>query len=167
MYALMIMEHFNNSRPFHIICSKQPGSSVATTLTAGEAVKKHVGILDIRNSQFRLNSTPLTQVRSFAMGHIILSECEELDPDDAGVDDAITDILAEKVQHLIEEAREESMLLNSRDKDDRSYEYNKTLKYQLHKPEHVLVRLRVEHTGFSTLNNQRFGSRFVNEVVRY
>lgn len=32
-------------------------------------------------------------------------------------------------------------------------------------PDQVLVRLKVEHSGFTTLNNQRFGSKFVGEVV--
>jgi hypothetical protein len=38
-------------------------------------------------------------------------------------------------------------------------------KYNIKNPEQVLVRLKVEHSGFTTLNNQRFGSRFVGEVV--
>ncbi len=38
-------------------------------------------------------------------------------------------------------------------------------KYTLQNPDQVLVRLKVEHSGFTTLNNQRFGSRFVGEVV--
>ena len=38
-------------------------------------------------------------------------------------------------------------------------------KYALKNPEKVLVRLKVEHTGFTTLNNQRFGSKFVGQVV--
>jgi hypothetical protein len=38
-------------------------------------------------------------------------------------------------------------------------------KYTIKNPEQVLVRLKVEHSGFTTLNNQRFGSRFVGEVV--
>lgn len=38
-------------------------------------------------------------------------------------------------------------------------------KYTLQYPDQVLVRLKVEHSGFTTLNNQRFGSRFVGEVV--
>ena len=38
-------------------------------------------------------------------------------------------------------------------------------KYALRNPEKVLVRLKVEHTGFTTLNNQRFGSKFVGQVV--
>lgn len=38
-------------------------------------------------------------------------------------------------------------------------------KYMIKNPERVLVRLKVEHTGFTTLNNQRFGSQFVGQVV--
>ena len=38
-------------------------------------------------------------------------------------------------------------------------------KYFIKQPEKVLVRLKVEHSGFTTLNNQRFGSQFVGEVV--
>ena len=38
-------------------------------------------------------------------------------------------------------------------------------RYEIRDPEKVLVRLRVEHTGFSTLNNQRFGAQFVGRVA--
>jgi double-strand break repair protein MRE11 len=38
-------------------------------------------------------------------------------------------------------------------------------KYTIKNPERVLVRLKVEHTGFTTLNNQRFGSQFVGQVA--
>ena len=33
--------------------------------------------------------------------------------------------------------------------------------YILEKPDQILVRLNVEHSRFGTLNNQRFGSKFV------
>ena len=38
-------------------------------------------------------------------------------------------------------------------------------KYRLEKPDKILVRLKVEHLGFGTINNQRFGSKFVQEVA--
>eukprot|EP00804_Cyclotella_cryptica_P029921 CCRYP_017825-RA/>CCRYP_017825-RA protein AED:0.49 eAED:0.29 QI:0/0/0/1/1/1/2/0/96 len=38
-------------------------------------------------------------------------------------------------------------------------------KYTLHYPGQVLVRLKVEHSGFTTMSNQRFGSRFVGEAL--
>ena len=40
----------------------QPGSSVATSLCEGEAVPKHVGLLEIKGSDFRLQAIPLSQV---------------------------------------------------------------------------------------------------------
>ena len=38
-------------------------------------------------------------------------------------------------------------------------------KYRLENPEQILVRLRVYHSGFSTLNNHRFGSKFFEEAA--
>ena len=37
-------------------------------------------------------------------------------------------------------------------------------KYKLENLVHISVRLKVEHSGFGTLNNQRFGSKFVEEA---
>ncbi|CAN0347442.1 unnamed protein product, partial [Discosporangium mesarthrocarpum] len=37
--------------------------------------------------------------------------------------------------------------------------------YLVEKREQVLVRLRVEHSNFPTLNNQRFGSQFMGKVA--
>ena len=37
--------------------------------------------------------------------------------------------------------------------------------YRLEKPDQILVRLKVEHSGFGTLDNQRFGSNFFEEVT--
>ena len=59
------------------------------------------------------------------------------------------------------------------DEDERSYlEETKKMQRQKHKqvinlikPEEVLVRLKVEHNGFSTLNNQRFGFLFVGQAA--
>ena len=36
--------------------------------------------------------------------------------------------------------------------------------YSLEKPDHISVRLKEEHSGFGTLNNQGFGSKLVEEV---
>ena len=38
-------------------------------------------------------------------------------------------------------------------------------KYRLGNPYQALMRRKVEHSGFVTLNNQRFGSKFVEEVA--
>ena len=40
-------------------------------------------------------------------------------------------------------------------------------KYRLENPDQVLVRLKVEHSVFVTLNNQMFGSNFFEEAVPF
>lgn len=144
----------------------QPGSSVATSLSEGEAAKKHVGILDIRGSQFRLVAAALSQVRPFAVGSVALSETR-LDPMDDGIDEAMTEFLAGQVHKLIKEARNEALpILGDRSSSSNDMdEILRELHYRVQHPEQVLVRLKVEHSGFTTLNNSRFGSQFVNEVV--
>jgi hypothetical protein len=56
----------------------QPGTSVATNLVEGEAVRKKVGILDIQGKNFRLHPVPLTQVRSFVTTGISLKETNSM-----------------------------------------------------------------------------------------
>jgi double-strand break repair protein MRE11 len=147
----------------------QPGSSVATSLTGGEAVRKQVGLLEIKANQFRLQPIPLTQVRSFVMGELSLQEQhKELDPEDPKVDVKMTKILEEEVRMLVFEAREKrkALLSDAAAGGNSVVRHKDALKYKLEKPDEVLVRLKVEHSGFSTLNNQRFGARFVGDVVR-
>lgn len=146
----------------------QPGSSVATSLTSGETVRKQVGLLEIKANQFRLNAIPLTQVRSFVMGALSLQDQRKpLDPDDPKIDQKVTKILEEEVRLLAFEAREKHKnLLRDAIAAGNDAHRQKSVKYKLEKPDEVLIRLKVEHTGFTTLNNQRFGARFVGEVVR-
>ncbi len=146
----------------------QPGSSVATSLTEGESMRKHVGILDIRGAQFRMVPVPLTQVRAFSMGQISLSE-SNLDPNDHRIDEAMKERLADEVVKLTNEARNNSSLVkNDAQAAAGSHvdnDHTKHLHFHVKEPNQVLVRLKVEHSGFSTLHNQRFGSQFVNQVV--
>lgn len=82
----------------------QPGSSVATSLTMGEARRKHVGVLDIRGQQFRLKPVPLESVRSFALGDASLSDWVrdgKLDREDPKVEERMSDLLAEEVEKLV------------------------------------------------------------------
>ena len=160
----------------------QPGSSVATSLTAGEAQRKHIGILDIRGSNFRLLPIPLTQVRSFVMGELHLADQPRLDPDDPKVDQKIQKLLEDQVRVLIHNARE-----NTKETFEAAYKAGNVLAKHyldnqhgdkdpcpllnsLQRRDEVLVRIKVEHSGFSTVNNQRFGAKFVGQVanpVRY
>ncbi|KAL7512292.1 hypothetical protein ACHAXN_012756 [Cyclotella atomus] len=155
----------------------QPGSSVATSLTMGEARRKQVGILDIRGQQFRLKPVPLGSVRSFALGDASLNEWVDsgaLDREDPKVEEKMTNMLAAEVEKLIQRAREDAEHLRqdieaqaqaNADIEDEFDPDKRERKYTLQHPDQVLVRLKVEHSGFTTLNNQRFGSRFVGEVA--
>ena len=145
----------------------QPGSTVATSLSAGETARKHVGLLDVRGNQFRLTPIPLTQVRAFTIGETSLSgPGSSLDPEDPRIDEKMSRTLEEQVRALLREARRKHKALRSQaaqtGNDPKDLVDNI---YQLEKPDSVLVRLKVEHSGFSTLNNQRFGAKFVGEVA--
>lgn len=146
----------------------QPGSSVATSLVPGEAARKKIGILDVKGRNFRLHPVPLTQCRTFVTTSLSLREHRtELDPEDPKVDAKITTMLVEEVELLRKNAldRMEEVLVDARKAGNNAGEKDCNLKYKLHRPEEVLVRIRVEHSGFSTINNQRFGAQFVGKVA--
>ncbi|PRP74445.1 DNA repair exonuclease [Planoprotostelium fungivorum] len=135
-HECMITPQISSVGKYYIM---QPGSSVATALSEGESKKKHVGLLEIRGDKFRLTPIPLKTTRPFIMEEIILST-EDVDPNDT---EAVTELLASKVEEMIEKANSET---------------ENTLGM---KP---LIRLKVEYTGFTALNPQRFGQRFVGRV---
>ncbi|OQR93473.1 double-strand break repair protein [Achlya hypogyna] len=128
---------------FHIT---QPGSSVATSLIEGEAKPKKVGILEVCGSQFRLVAEPLRSVRPFKIADVVLSDVDGLDPADPKIADKIHAVLSTRVQELLDEAAAD-VTATSADAME------------------VLVRLRVEHTGYPVINNQRFGAQFVGRVA--
>lgn len=135
---------------------------------AGEAVQKKVGILDIRGTSFRLRPIPLTQVRTFAIGELSLSDQPDLNPDDPKVEQNVKQRLKEEVDLLIHRAKRKSKELIREARRCGNIvagaaEY--PLENQLRKPQEVLVRLKVEHAGFSAVNNQRFGAGFVGQAA--
>lgn len=128
----------------------QPGSSVATSLIEGEARPKHVAVMEINGQSFRMSNRVLKTVRPFKIEEIVLSEVEELDPNDPDITERIHAVLDERVREMLGEAEIE--------------------RRQQEEPVHpelneILVRLRVEHTGFPVLHNQRFGSKYVGKVA--
>ncbi|KAL3788485.1 hypothetical protein ACHAW5_002544 [Stephanodiscus triporus] len=158
----------------------QPGSSVATSLTAGESRRKQVGLLEIKGQQFRLRPLTLTCVRGFAVGDVNLGDRARehggvLDVEDPKVEERMMEVLAAEVEALIQKARDEAEHMQQDAEDEavrlRALEDEfddpdkPQRKYMIKNPERVLVRLKVEHSGFTTLNNQRFGSQFVGQVA--
>lgn len=63
----------------------QPGSSVATALSEGEAKPKHVFLLEVSGNDYRVQAMPLTRVRPFLHEAVCLRDTPELDPEDAEV----------------------------------------------------------------------------------
>ncbi|RHY34596.1 hypothetical protein DYB32_000806 [Aphanomyces invadans] len=124
----------------------QPGSSVATSLV--EAKPKKIGVLEILDNNFRYRAVPLKTVRPFKMAEVCLRDHKHLDPSDPKVGDKISALLARKVQDLIDEEAAENPRA---DRQDTAMQ--------------MLVRIKVEHTGFPVLSNQRFGGQFVGKVA--
>ena len=150
----------------------QPGSSVATSLTEGEAVRKHVGLLEIRGAQFRITPLPLTRLRGFAIADLSLSD--HLDPDDPKVDLKVLNLLRLQVEQLIDQAREHASQLHDAllealtklqvENATQIVDRTDSL-FSIQNADQVLCRLRVEHSGFTSLNNQRFGAHLVGQVA--
>ncbi|KAJ3296809.1 Double-strand break repair protein mre11a [Rhizoclosmatium sp. JEL0117] len=138
----------NDEKGFYIT---QPGSSVATSLSEGETIAKHVGILEIfPDKEFKLDKVALKTVRPFVMGDIVLADIK-LKARQKMDEKRISDVLCDKVDEMIEEAKQQWLAAD----DEREEE-------DFPKP---LIRLRVDYSNFTTLNPQRFGQRFVDKVA--
>lgn len=110
----------------------------------------------------------MTQVRSFVTTELAIRDHRDgLDPDDPQVEKKMTDVLTEEVRVQVLNARDkaEEVEKAALKAGNNAAEADSDLKHRLNKPEEVLVRLRVEHSGFSTLNNQRFGANFIGKVA--
>ncbi|KAM1356608.1 hypothetical protein ACFX13_031438 [Malus domestica] len=124
---------------FHIT---QPGSSVATSLIDGESKPKHVLLLEIKGNQYRPTKIPLTSVRPFEYTEIVLKDEPEIDPNDPN---SILEHLDKVVNSLIEKSRK-----------------NVVSGSPIQLP---LVRIKVDYSGFMTINPQRFGQKYVGKVA--
>ncbi|XP_017353892.1 double-strand break repair protein MRE11 isoform X1 [Cebus imitator] len=135
----------NEQQLFYI---SQPGSSVVTSLSPGEAVKKHVGLLRVKGRKMNMQKIPLHTVRQFFMEDIVLANHPDIfNPDNPKVTQAIQSFCLEKIEEMLENAERER-LGNS------------------HQPEKPLVRLRVDYSGgFEPFNVLRFSQKFVDRVA--
>lgn len=68
----------------------QPGSSVATSLSEGESIDKHIALLTIYHDKFKCEPIKLETVRPFIFKSINLHDYEdELDLDDGDIKDKV------------------------------------------------------------------------------
>ncbi|KAK2004326.1 DNA repair protein [Colletotrichum falcatum] len=144
----------NPETGFHVM---QPGSSVATSLVPGEAVPKHVAILNVTGKDFKVEKLPLKTVRPFVTRDIQLST----DPRFKGLHtkkdnrQELTKRLMVVVEEMIQEANEEWYAVQDNDEEE---------------PPLPLIRLKVEYTApeggqYDCENPQRFSNRFIGKVA--
>ncbi|EDL25006.1 double-strand break repair protein MRE11 isoform 2 [Mus musculus] len=87
----------NEQQLFYV---SQPGSSVVTSLSPGEAVKKHVGLLRIKGRKMNMQKLPLRTVRRFFIEDVVLANHPNLfNPDNPKVTQAIQSFCLEKVDY--------------------------------------------------------------------
>ncbi|KAL8431399.1 hypothetical protein Efla_001754 [Eimeria flavescens] len=215
----------------------QPGSSIATSLTAGEAQQKHVFILEVeaaltglRDSQmgwgdcFRLRAVPLQTVRPLIVEDVSLADvCQgtstsrrgatptaPTDPREAAADreawGALTSLVEDILRRYSQTAgvdltanallpvTQQHQQQKSAPQPRRRQAYQLFCNYRAGATQDLvsaptvsaggplaevitakrsaeilqrlpLVRIRVEHTGFSTISAPRFASQFVGKVA--
>lgn len=155
-HECIIDPRYNPETSFHVM---QPGSSVATSLVAGEAVPKHVAIVSVTGKEFKVEKHRIRSVRPFLVKEIALSSDRRfrgLEKKKENKQD-ITYKLMEIVEEMIDEAKQEWMEVQ--DEDERSQDVPLPL-----------IRLRVEYSAhdggkFDIENPQRFSNRFVGKVA--
>ncbi|XP_060090909.1 double-strand break repair protein MRE11 [Heteronotia binoei] len=135
----------NEQQLFYV---SQPGSSVVTSLSPGEAVKKHVGLLLIKGKKMNLRKIPLQTVRPFYIEDVVLTEHPDIfNPDNPKVMQAVQAFCMEKVETMLDNA-ERARLGNPR------------------QPEKPLIRLRVDYSGgFEPFSVVRFSQKYMDRIA--
>ncbi|CAN8104592.1 unnamed protein product [Discula destructiva] len=148
----------NPETGFHVM---QPGSSVATSLIAGEADTKHVAIVSITGEEFKSEKIALKTVRPFIHKEIVLKT--ELNFKKLQFQknnrETITIQLIDVIEKMIEQANE--MWLAKQEDPEDIPEDARPL---------PLIRLKVDYSAeeggvFDIENPQRFSNRFVGKVA--
>jgi double-strand break repair protein MRE11 len=157
-HECLIDPTYNPETTFHVM---QPGSSIATSLVPGEAVPKHVAIINVTGREFKVEKIRLKTVRPFITKEIVLATDKRF-KHLAKVKDNRTKLTKELmtvVEELIEKAKSDWIALQEGDAE------------ALEEVPLPLVRLKVEfspgETGgkFDCENPQRFSSRFIGRVA--
>lgn len=151
----------------------QPGASVVTSLSRGEAGSKYCCVVEVQGSTFR--SVPLeVPTRPFIFAEVSLAA--KLPEEDLHDESAIHDLLAEEVRQAIETSKGFLHDRNVRFQTEQA-ELKRTFDvyhhWQVPQQQDVepLIRLRVDTTTADgqeqcpTLANVRFGQQFVDSVA--
>ncbi|KAG4074814.1 hypothetical protein HA402_006453 [Bradysia odoriphaga] len=140
-----IVPKANEDKGFSV---SQPGSSVATSLSEGEAIDKHVGLLFIHGIRFQMQPIKLKSVRPFVFDSIHLAEVEEeLGFNEGNTVDKVQDYVAKKVEDML-------VVAKSKESDHPN------------QPQEPLIRLQVFYSSEDQLFNAiRFGQQYNQKVA--
>ena len=132
----------------------QPGSSVATALVDGESRPKHVAILQLHKQQWKLDAIPLRTVRPFLMRDVTLADHDGGEYD-LQVEADLTEFLVQQVDAMLAEVAEKNdqargTALTAADESLANF---------------PLLRLKINYSGYGTINPAKFGARFVEKVA--
>ncbi|KAJ3590259.1 hypothetical protein NHX12_008213 [Muraenolepis orangiensis] len=135
----------NEQRLFYVT---QPGSSVATSLSPGEAAKKHIGLLRVKGRKMNLEKIPLNTVRQFFIQDVVLADHQDhFTPETPQLTKKVEDFCHAKVVEMLEQAERERLGCPLT-------------------PEKPLIRIRVDYSdGFEAFNTSRFSQKFVERVA--
>ncbi|RKU43377.1 meiotic recombination [Coniochaeta pulveracea] len=146
----------NPETGFHVM---QPGSSVATSLVPGEAVPKHVAIVNVTGKDFTVDKISLKTVRPFVTDEIVLATDKRFKGVEKKKDNRqeLTKRLMDIVEEMIEQANAEWLGIQNEGANTSE-------------PPLPLIRLKVEYTApeggkYDVENPQRFSNRFVGKVA--
>ncbi|CBZ56373.1 putative double-strand break repair protein [Neospora caninum Liverpool] len=200
----------------------QPGSSIATSLVAGEALPKHVFLLEVRGENYRITPQRLRTVRPLIFEDLTLADLLQAPPLASSLgapaapqripakrggsrnlqtaqpaeDRDVWQLLTDAVEALLSRyalERGETGQDREEGEDDRGDDrggaasgtqgrlggekakredageadaFELFCNYSTKKKKKLpLLRLRVEHSGFSTVSTSRFGAQFVGRVA--
>ncbi|EME40637.1 hypothetical protein DOTSEDRAFT_90803 [Dothistroma septosporum NZE10] len=157
-----IKPQYNPERDFNVM---QPGSSVATSLSKGEAVPKHVAIVSVKGTDYDVEPIRLKTVRPFVMKEIVLNDFDDarksaMVRDEQDSKARLTYFLVQQMEQLIEEA-------NTSWREQQEEAGEEVNEDEMPQP---LIRLRIEHTPpdggtYHITNPQRFASEFADRVA--
>ncbi|XP_057695728.1 double-strand break repair protein MRE11 [Corythoichthys intestinalis] len=144
-HECLIVPSKNEQQLFYVT---QPGSSVATSLSPGEATKKHIGLLRVKGRKMNMQKIPLKTVRQFFIQDVVLTDYQDaFTVDTPNVIKKVENLCHAKVIEMLEEAERDRL--------------GSPLT-----PEKPLIRLRVDYTGgFETFNTSRFSQKYVDRVA--
>jgi double-strand break repair protein MRE11 len=147
----------------------QPGSTVATSLSEGESLQKHVILLEVCKGRLKHRPIPLQTIRQFEFGEVSLNDSAHglSIADSKGIEKFLNKRVEEMIGRQEAEFDAKRYVFESGEglPIRSGVTYPPAQFYLDHLPRILrqpLVRLRVEYSGgFEAMNPQRFGQSYV------